>query len=310
MVSPSDRTDEVSRLLTEEAEVTNLVVLPGAARKPTGDFIVCDVTRSGANDVIDMLDRLDVDVHGSIVAERVDLMLGRAASINRENDETVVWEELQQRVDDSSRLTWSYLAFLVIAVLIAAIGIVRNSSILIVGAMVLGPEFGPVAALSFAVLRRRFDRFWRAVRTLAVGFAVAIAITAVFALVMYQIDWIEPSILDDPHRASQFIVDPDRWSLLVALLAGVAGVLSLTSDKSQVLVGVFISVTTVPAAANAAVAAPLAHWDEVGPSLTQLVVNLTGMSVSGTLTLAVLLMFWGRAGLRQRLAHGHHNVRA
>ena len=40
----------------------------------------------------------------------------------------------------------------------------------------------------------------------------------------------------------------------MAVLAGIAGMLSLTSAKSGALVGVAISVTTVPAAANAAVA--------------------------------------------------------
>ncbi|MEU0414807.1 DUF389 domain-containing protein, partial [Streptomyces griseorubiginosus] len=64
------------------------------------------------------------------------------------------------------------------------------------------------------------------------------------------------------------------------------------------LVGVFISVTTVPAAGNIAVAVPLAHWTEVGASLKQLGVNLAGMVIAGVLTLLLQRVLWARFGLR------------
>ena len=54
---------------------------------------------------------------------------------------------------------------------------------------------------------------------------------------------------------------PDAFSFVVAVLAGIAGTLSLTSAKSGALVGVAISVTTVPAAANAAVALSYGEYD-------------------------------------------------
>lgn len=305
MVSPSGRTDELCRTLSRRDEISNLVVLPGAARKPTGDLVMCDVTRAAANEVIELLDRLDVESRGSVAAERVDLSLGRAASGDSHRDEAVVWEELQQRIDETSRLTWSYVAFLVIAVLIAAIGIIQDSPVLIVGAMVLGPEFGPVAAVCIAMMRRRPRRAIRAVRTLAVGFAAAIAAAFAVVTLFHLGGWIDPSVLGAASDETTFIVSPDRWSIMVALLAGVAGILSLTSDKSQALVGVFISVTTVPAASFAAIAAALGHWSEVGPSLGQLSLNLFGMSVAGLLTLILLLAIWGKAGLHIRMAHGH-----
>ena len=52
--------------------------------------------------------------------------------------------------------------------------------------------------------------------------------------------------------------------MLVALLAGAAGALSLSTAKSGALVGVLISVTTIPAAANVGVASAYGDWDEVG----------------------------------------------
>jgi Domain of unknown function (DUF389) len=49
---------------------------------------------------------------------------------------------------------------------------------------------------------------------------------------------------------SGFIWKPDALSWIVGFLAGIAGMLALTSAKSGALVGVLISVTTIPAAAN------------------------------------------------------------
>ena len=87
---------------------------------------------------------------------------------------------------------------------------------------------------------------------------------------------------------TSFIWKPDALSWIVGFLAGIAGMLALTSAKSGALVGVLISVTTIPAAANAAVA--LAYWvpSEAIGSAIQLVINLSAIAVAGTLTLFLL----------------------
>ena len=71
-----------------------------------------------------------------------------------------------------------------------------------------------------------------------------------------------------------FIFQVGPLSFVVALLAGAAGMLSLVSSKSAALVGVFISVTTVPAAGFAVVAAILGDWEVAARSAPQLAVNL------------------------------------
>ncbi|MEV0649506.1 DUF389 domain-containing protein [Phytomonospora sp. NPDC050363] len=307
IIAPPDRTEDVATLLAGNPAATNLVVLPGAARSPVGDVVMCDVAREAANEILEALDGLGIDHDGSIAVERVDMAISDGAEAAKElapghADDAVVWEEFGRRVDESSELTWSFVVFLAIAVQIAAIGVLLDSPILIVGSMVLGPEFGPVAAICFGILRRRPGLIWSSVRTLLLGFIAAIAVTWLCAFVSYKIGWIDGTWLDGVGRETQFIVKPDRWSFIVALLAGAAGMLSMTSDKSTALVGVFISVTTVPAAGYIAVAMAVGHWEEVTPSLTQLGVNLAGMILAGVAALIVLRLVWGRAGLRERIA--------
>lgn len=312
VISPAHRTAEVHQIALECPGAANVVKFLGAASSPAGDVVEFSLTREAANAVLEQLRGLGLKDSGSITVEQIDLSISSAAeqaeaAAPGDPQDAVVWDELAARVTADTRLSWSYLAFLALATQIAGIGVLLDQPILIVGAMVLGPEFGPVAALCFGMLRRRPILMGTAARALVVGFAVAIAVTAACAGVSRFLGWITPAMLDN-RPMTEFIAHPDRWSFIVALLAGIAGILSLTAGKSSALVGVFISVTTVPAAGNIAVAIPLAHWGEVGASLQQLGVNLAGMTIAGFFTLLVQRLLWARFGLRIAPAAGRHSA--
>ena len=81
--------------------------------------------------------------------------------------------------------------------------------------------------------------------------------------------------------------------MIVALLAGAAGMLALVSAKSAALVGVFISVTTVPAAGFAVVAVTVGEWRVAALSALQLGVNMVGIVIAGVLVLALRLRSGG-----------------
>jgi uncharacterized hydrophobic protein (TIGR00271 family) len=300
VISPAARTEEVLRIAADCPAVVNVLKLPGTAYDPEGDLVEFDVAREGANSVLADLRALGLKETGGISVEQLDLSISSAAEAAEraapgDPEDAVVWEELAARTATETRMNWSYFAFLALAVQIAAIGALLDQPILIVGAMVLGPDFGPVAAMCFGALQRNLRLIGSAAVTLAAGFAVAVAVTLACAVVSRLLGWIEPTMLDDRPLTS-FIIHPDRWSFVVAVLAGVAGILSMTARKSSALVGVFISVTTVPAAGNIAVAIALAHWDEVGASLVQLGVNLAGMIVAGIATLFIQRTVWARFG--------------
>jgi uncharacterized hydrophobic protein (TIGR00271 family) len=206
----------------------------------------------------------------------------------------VVWEQVIRTVDADARLSVSYLGFLTIATLLAAIAIINDSPILVIGAMVLGPEFSPLAGLAVGTVLRRPRIVRHSAVSLVIGFTVAIALTALVSLAGRWLGWISTDLLGADRPATGFITQPDRWSLLVAVLAGIAGVLSLTSTKSGALVGVFISVTTVPAAGDMALSLALGGSAEFRSAATQLGVNLAGIVVAATATLALQYALWHR----------------
>ncbi|MFI5524637.1 DUF389 domain-containing protein [Streptomyces platensis] len=301
LIVPGDRTDEVLQLLEQTVGTTHLVVLSGAAREPRGDVVLCDVAREAGDGLLARLREMGLDRSGSIALEHIDLSLSRRA--DRAEDEApgegadaVLWESLTDATHEESTLSATYLAFLTLATMIAACGVVLDNAILIVGAMAVGPEFGPLAGISTALVRRAARPAWRSLVALVVGFVVAMVLTCGFSYFMDAVGLFTEHRVEGRRPNTSFIWQPDWMSFVVAFLAGVAGTLSLTSAKSGALVGVAISVTTVPAAANAAVAFTYGDYPQTWGSVGQLGLNMVGIVLAGTLTLVTQKLLWARQG--------------
>ncbi|GGS23864.1 hypothetical protein GCM10010238_09920 [Streptomyces griseoviridis] len=320
LITPAEKTDAVVRLLETTVGTAHLVVLPGAARSPAGDVVMCDVAREAGDDVIDALRALELDTCGAITAEDIDLSLSEYADRAEreapgEGADAVVWEQLTEATHEESTLSVTYLAFITLATLIAACGVVLDNAILIVGAMAVGPEFGPLAGICTAIVQRSPKLALRSAVALLAGFAVAMAVTAGFSLFMDAVGLFSEAKLEADRPNTGFIYAPDWFSFVVAVLAGVAGTLSLTSAKSGALVGVAISVTTVPAAANAAVALIYGDTGQTWHSTEQLLLNLLGIVLAGTLTLLTQKALWAAAKKRRPARRGNlrdrpHTTRA
>src|SRR3954451_18737700 len=294
---PANLAERVLDMLCAAPAVSSVVHLRGAARKPDGDVILCDVAREDASIILGALKELDVHHLGSISVEEVDTAISDVAAAAEKAasglpSDAVVWEEVEARTSENTELGGSFLAFMVIAMLIAAIGVMTDSPILIIGAMVVGPEFGPLAGLSVAIVERRRDLARRSLMALAIGFPLGIVATYGFTQIMRATGVAPDQITEASRPLTQFISNPDAFSFIVAFLAGVAGILSLTSAKSGALVGVLISVTTIPAAGNIAVAAAYGDWSEFGGAVIQLSVNVVMLVLAGLLTLFVQRRFY------------------
>ena len=300
---PSDLTDEVVDLLAADDTVTNVAVVPGGFRSPEGCLVLADVARESATGVVGRLRSLDLEARGSISIDEVGTLLSTEADLAERiapgaPDDGVVWVSVEQRLRDDSRLSWAFVAFMTLATLIAGAGRILDQPILIVGAMVVGPEFVPIAALCFALARPRPDLLPRALTALGAGFGIALVVATALWGVAYAAGAFTRTQAGTGAQ-TDFIVSPDAWSFVVALLAGVAGTLSLTTAKSGPLVGVFISITTIPAVGTFAVCLACGLWAEAGSAAAQLAINLVGILVAGTATLALQRLVWRRVAARR-----------
>ncbi|MFF4343307.1 DUF389 domain-containing protein [Kitasatospora sp. NPDC001540] len=307
LIVPPDLRAQVLERLDARVGVAHLAVLPGGAVRPAGDLVLCDVAREAADELLGELRGLGLAERGAISVDQVGLTLSRAADRAEreapgEGVDALVWEEVSEVVQEESTLSWVFLALLTVATMLAACGVVLDSAVLIVGAMAVGPEFGPLAGFCVAVVQRRARPALRSLLALAVGFAVAMALTVGFSLLMDALGLFSDAKFAAQRPNTSFIWQPDAMSFVVAFLAGIAGLLSLTSAKASALVGVAISVTTVPAAANAAVAVAYGEYAQGWGSAVQLALNLSGIVLAGVLTLLVQHSAWHlvRRGPRKR----------
>jgi uncharacterized hydrophobic protein (TIGR00271 family) len=315
VICPGESSADVIAIFHDEPGATNVVRLAGVALAPAGDLVHADVAREALDGLLGRLQLLGVHRSGSVVVLDVDTALGQ--EIERaerdapgEGDDALVWEELWAATSGHTTASVSSLLFMVIASMIAAVGLLIDSQVLIVGAMVLGPEFGPLAGLAVALERGRWHDTLAPVRALGLGFAIAIAVTALFVLVLHVAGQVPQAFLDGDRPLTSFVAAPDVFSVIVAILAGIAGTLSLTGDKPGTLVGVFISVTTVPAAANIAAGIATGQLDTVAGAGTQLAVNLVCIVIAAVLTLQVQRMLWIRTNRRRPGLHAPTGNRA
>ena len=292
LVVPPYLVPTVLRRLEGAPEVINLWHLRGAVSKPPGDLVSCDVAKEEGSRVLTELRELGLDRLGSIAVENVDASVSHVAVAAEEAAagspaDAVVWEEVENRLSESATLSVSFLLLITIATLIAAVGIVTDSIVLIIGAMVVGPEYGPIAGVCVAIVERRRTEMARSLQALVVGFPLAMLAAAALTLGMAGADLAPDALGRTGRELTLFISRPNWTSVIVAVLAGTAGMLAVISAKSGALIGVLISITTIPAAANVGVAIAYGNWGESAGAALHLGINLVALLGTGLAVLAV-----------------------
>jgi uncharacterized hydrophobic protein (TIGR00271 family) len=304
VVSPAGLTGRVVTELSEHPGVRNLVVLPGAAQRPDGDAVQFDLLDASANPVLHQLRRLALDSAGSVSVAQVSVVLDGPPSQADERryarrERVPVWEMVEGTIRANASYPPSFYLLLVIAGLIAAVGILTNSQILIVGAMVVGPEYFAIIAAALGLTTMDTGRRdWTAVRVslaaLCYGFLAAIVLTLLFGLAVRGAGQVPASYQHGVRPVAELINSPNIYSVIVAVLAGLVGVVSLTESRTNALIGVFISVTTIPAAASIGLSLAFANWHDARGSVAQLLLNVVLLIVVGAAGLSAQRFIWRR----------------
>lgn len=305
-VSPAALSARVVSRLCAEPGVANLVVQPGAARRPDGDAISFDVHNDAANPVLSELRGFGLDQGGAITVVHLDASLSASASSRLPRSDQArrfgilrpesapIWELVISRIEAGAQYAPSFYVLLTLAGLIGAVGILTNSSILIVGAMVVGPEYAAIIAIALGLARRDRHAAAAGAGALAAGFGLTIAATLVFGLIVRASGATPAAFFHGVRPVADLINSPDGFSVIVAVLAGVVGVVSLTEAKASTLIGVFISVTTIPAAASVGISIAYALWDEAAGSALQLALNVVVLVAVGYAGLVAQRKLWRR----------------
>ena len=290
IITPPELTASVLQELVGDPGVTHITTERGAATDPPGDLVSCDVVRASVNPLVRRLRAAGVADRGGITMTELEAVISTAADraqaqILTPEIDTIVWEEVSARTSDDSTFSVSFGVLMVLAGIIAAIAVLTNNPVLVVGAMIVSPDYGPMAALSVAVVNRAFGPAWQSLRALALGFPMATVAALGYTLAARGLGRIPAPYLAGQRPVTGLLIGANLGAFVVAFVAGAAGIIALGRAKSGAVVGVLVSITTIPAASNVGVALAMGNPSEAGKSLVILLVNLAGLLAGGVLTL-------------------------
>lgn len=293
----TERAEEVVRALGRESGVTDVVRLPGALAATGEDLVTAWVREASVDEVLSALRTLGVVRRGNVSFAREHVFMPGPMpwSIPRldPGSRDIVWEEVEGQAGYIAQLAPRYLLLMGLAGLIAAIGIMQNSTVPIVGAMAVSPDLLPLVALGYGVAARRGRIVGLAAISLAAGLVAAATLAAATAaavdLLGLAFERPAGSIL-----LVGFVAEPSALGGIVAFAAGVAGMISFESQQGGAAVGVAISITTIPAAAAIGVMSVLAEWHDLLGAVTVLSTNLVLVVLGGTLTVLAQRRFASR----------------
>ena len=292
-----------SPLMTEVAE--RLSALPGARRitwtevrdRGGGALVIVDIAADAADPALEAVREAGVP--------SADVELLRMESISAGHPRrgaSLIWADLLGQAGEHARPVARYLVFMAVAGVIAAYGVLYENSILIVGAMAVSPDLLPITAMCVGLTLGRGRLVRRAFVTLAVGLGtawlVAAGLTAVLDLLSLPPDGFV--LGEGPLKG---LTTVNSSTVVVALVAGIAGMLALES-RASAAVGVAISVTTIPASAYLGVAAGLGELGKAAGALAVLGINVTMLVTGGTFALVVQRALERRAAMQ----HGGQEI--
>ncbi len=187
----------------------------------------------------------------------------------------VAREELYSDVTKMSKFSWVFVVLIVLASIVAAIGILRNNVVFIIGAMVIAPALGPNVALSLGTTLGDISLTRKAVRTVGVGILAALVFSALIGIV-YEIN---PEI---PELISR--TEVNLGDILLALAAGSAAALSMTTGLLTALIGVMVAVALLPPLVTLGMLVGSGQWDLAQGALLLFLVNLICVNLAGVVT--------------------------
>jgi len=270
--------------MAEAAE--RLRALPGArhvrfATEGNGDaaLLEADLRNDAADPAVEIVRRLGVPVQDIALLRLDDIGPASAAA----QPAAVVWTDLLAQAGVNTRPVARYLVLMGCAGVIAAFGVIDKNQILIVGAMAISPDMLPITAACIGLVGRRPSFVARGLVTLFVGLGMAALTAAVVTGALNLFSLFPQGFPSDLALVTgQDRVDSE--TILVALAAGVAGMLALET-RASAAVGVAISVTTIPAAAYLGVAWGAGTLAGEGTAWAVLFTNVLLILVGGTTTL-------------------------
>jgi uncharacterized hydrophobic protein (TIGR00271 family) len=288
------RAEEFGTLLRGHEGVRRVVQQADEAVESKAYVFVADVEPSCADMLVEQINGFGLPVEDYVLT-RMEVVAPQHHHQHGEGGvDGFAWVEVLGQAKANSRPLARYLALINVAAVIAALGVITSSSILIVGAMAVSPDLLPICATSVGLVRGDRELAGRAFGTLVVGLGLVV-VTAAALSALLNVAGFLPEEFDVDKSSLTSLAETDYSIVLIALAAGVAGMLSFET-RASTAVGVAISVTTIPASAYLGVAIGGGGIEHALGAAVVLGINVGLLILSGSLTLLVQRLLPNRSG--------------
>jgi uncharacterized hydrophobic protein (TIGR00271 family) len=288
------RAEEFGSLLRELEGVRRVVQQADEATSDNARVFVADVEPVAADRLVEAIADLGI-ASEDYVLTRIEVVAPQHRHhLGEGGVDGYAWIEVLGQARANSRLLARYLALINVAAVIAALGVITSSSILIVGAMAVSPDLLPICATCVGLVARRYSLARRAFTTLTLGLGLVVVTAAVLSFLL-KVTGLLPDGFEVENSSLSTLAKTDYSTVLIALAAGVAAMLSFET-KASAAVGVAISVTTIPASAYLGVALGGGGIEHALGAAVVLAINVSLLILSGTLTLIVQRVLPNRSG--------------
>jgi uncharacterized hydrophobic protein (TIGR00271 family) len=291
---PHHRAEEFGELLRGHEGVRRVVQHVDEGEDARAYVFVADIEPNCADLLVAEIGRFGIDVDDYVLTKMEVVAPQHRHRFGEGGTDGFAWVEVLGAARANSRPLARYLALINVAAVIAACGVITSSSILIVGAMAVSPDLLPICATCVGLVRgdRLITR--RAFATLWLGLGLVV-LTAMVVAAFLNLAGFLPAGFEVEQSSLSTLAKTDYSTVLVALAAGVAGMLSFET-RASAAVGVAISVTTIPASAYLGVALGAGGIEHALGALVVLAINVTLLIVGGTVTLLVQRTLPNRSG--------------
>jgi len=184
-------------------------------------------------------------------------------------------EELYQKMTGLSALSKKFVVMTIVASFVAAIGLLKDDVVFIIGSMMIAPLLGPNMSLSLATTLADVKLAKRAAMTNLTGFLLVLSIGIIMGIFMN----VNP---ETPQIVSRS--DVSHFYIFLALASGVAGAYSITAGVAEAFVGVMVAVALLPPLVAAGLLFGGMYWSDGMGALLLCLVNIVCINLSGVIT--------------------------
>jgi uncharacterized hydrophobic protein (TIGR00271 family) len=236
--------------LKNELKIKNILLINGV----DNSLIIIRAERTMVPEIVKILNKNGVGtIHGiidilSLKASIPDITLNEeepAGNRKKFVSNRISIEEIKKNIEDSSKLSFDFFIFIFLSALVAGVGLILNSSTIIIASMILSPLMSPILGVSFGIVIKDVRMVKIGFLEQILGFLISIGTGILLGLIALII--LTPPIITTEMLARGF---PNLFDLIVAVCSGIAVGIGISGSIKTSLIGVAIAVALMPPAVN------------------------------------------------------------